>query len=424
MCISYCACTDNRGAVTHVCWPCRFPQLDRELHFGYQKNGSLVVAFSAEEEAHLGELLLKGKRNGVKRLRIVQKEELFRMEPHLNPAAIAALYSPDAGNLIPYEYAIALAENAVDNGVELRIRREVRAIDKAADGSFVVHAAYWEPRQYAEQVLGGGAAGGGGSLSDSALSAGLVLLALAGGQKYFAFSLEKADVLTVAIATGLAVAAVLLLNFLFSVMRGGGKGSGSKGAAALPSVGSGGTAVTVDEMRVGGSGSCSANDGVTVARESIKTRFIVNCAGGAADKISSLIGDNSFEIKPRLGDYIILSREQGKFARHTIFPCPDPVLGKGVLVQTTLWGMLILGPTARDTYLPEVMSQSHEDVQNFILQKCRQLVPSFDPKETIASFCGCRAKSTRGDWIIEPSAEAANFIQAAGIDSPGNILSF
>ena len=30
------------------------------------------------------------------------------------------MLSPDAGTLIPYEYTIALAENAVDNGVEAR----------------------------------------------------------------------------------------------------------------------------------------------------------------------------------------------------------------------------------------------------------------------------------------------------------------
>jgi L-2-hydroxyglutarate oxidase LhgO len=37
------------------------------------------------------------------------------------------------GTITPYEYAIALAENAVDNGVELRIRREVVAIQKEGD---------------------------------------------------------------------------------------------------------------------------------------------------------------------------------------------------------------------------------------------------------------------------------------------------
>jgi glycerol-3-phosphate dehydrogenase len=53
------------------------------------------------------------------------------------------------------------------------------------------------------------------------------------------------------------------------------------------------------------------------------------------------------------------------------------------------------------------------------LSKCKQLCPYFDPKETIHAFCGARAKSSRGDWIIEPSAQDGHFIHVAGIDSPG-----
>ncbi len=60
-----------------------------------------------------------------------------------------------------------------------------------------------------------------------------------------------------------------------------------------------------------------------------------------------------------------------------------------------------------------------ESVQEYILSKCKQLCPYFDPKETIHAFCGARAKSSRGDWIIEPSAQDGNFIHVAGIDSPG-----
>ena len=36
-----------------------------------------------------------------------------------------------------------------------------------------------------------------------------------------------------------------------------------------------------------------------------------------------------------------------------------------------------------------------------------------------SGFCGARSKSSRGDWIIEPSSKDANFIHVAGIDSPG-----
>ena len=65
-------------------------------------------------QKHLEELLARGHTNGVKNLKIVKGDELREMEPHLDPEATAALYSPDAGTLIPYEYTIALAENAAD----------------------------------------------------------------------------------------------------------------------------------------------------------------------------------------------------------------------------------------------------------------------------------------------------------------------
>jgi glycerol-3-phosphate dehydrogenase len=58
-------------------------------------------------------------------------------------------------------------------------------------------------------------------------------------------------------------------------------------------------------------------------------------------------------------------------------------------------------------------------VQEYRLSKCKRLVPSFDPKEIFHAFCGARAKNTRGDWIIEPSAKNGTMIHMAGIGSPG-----
>ena len=49
------------------------------------------------------------------------------------------------------------------------------------------------------------------------------------------------------------------------------------------------------------------------------------------DKIAAMVGDTSFKIKPRLGDYVLLNRNQGHLAKTTLFPCPHPVLGKGML---------------------------------------------------------------------------------------------
>jgi len=369
------------------------------------------------------------------------------MEPHVNPKAIAALYAPDAGNLIPYEFAIALAENAVDNGVELRIRRAVSSISSdEKSGIYTLSVDHWEPPEYAaampdeEKVVGTTVAavdaavgaqgssrksGGGKAIGSAMIQASIsMLLSLSAVHKVAPpiSTLYKISLEIVQLVGGLASITFGLI-YMYILVNGfslGGKPSSKsfKANELNAPVGTGGSKVTVDEMLVGGSGAKTALKGVTVGVETYKAKYIVNAAGGFSDKIAKMLGDNSFTIKPRLGDYLLLNRNQGHLARHTLFPCPGP-LGKGVLVQTTLWGNLILGPTARDTYLPEVMAQSIEDIQRFILSKCKDLVPTFDPTEVIHAFCGTRAKSSRGDWIIEACATSPHAIHAAGIDSPG-----
>jgi hypothetical protein len=68
--------------------------------------------------------------------------------------------------------------------------------------------------------------------------------------------------------------------------------------------------VTVKDMLVGGSGAASVMQGRVVEQETVRCRYIINCAGGASDQVAALIGDHSFKIKPRLGDYILLHRNQ------------------------------------------------------------------------------------------------------------------
>merc|ERR1711871_1068585 len=150
---------DKPGTVkAKYCWPGNqmFPQLDSELHFGFQRNGRLVVAKGAEDEAILEELMERADKNGVENCRIISKEELLEKEPYIHPDATAALYSPDAGTITPYEYAIALAENAVDNGVEIRIRRKVVdiKIENSGNGKgFTLKVKHWEPEAAAKRIF-------------------------------------------------------------------------------------------------------------------------------------------------------------------------------------------------------------------------------------------------------------------------------
>ena len=300
---------------------------------------------------------------------------------------------------------------------------------------------HWEPKDYVNarsrlgksidgnELDGDGDGGGGGSATTAIYRSGIAVSSLVIAGMGIAMALDGTVDDDARMKSAIATAFVLVVAVVLLVRPPpGGRGVRRVTTETLkdlvdgcsPPVGTGDIGrVGVADMFTGGSGSWNAVGGVTVGIETVWCRYVINCAGGASDKIARMIGDDSFYIKPRLGDYLLLNRNQGHLASRTIFPCPDPMLGKGVLVQTTLWGNLILGPTARDVHTEEARDMSRESVQEYILSKCKQLCPYFDPKETIHAFCGARAKSSRGDWIIEPSAKDGNFIHVAGIDSPG-----
>lgn len=109
-------------------------QLSENLDFPFQKTGSLVICLSGEEMPGLQELYDKGVANGVKGLKILDREEVLGMEPNITDDVYAALYAPSAGIVCPFGMNIALAENACTNGVEFRFNTEVLDIRKTENG--------------------------------------------------------------------------------------------------------------------------------------------------------------------------------------------------------------------------------------------------------------------------------------------------
>ena len=113
-----------------------YAQLDEELNFGYTECGSLVLAFSEADLITLEKLKVNGELNGVDDLEMIDQVKVRSIEPHINELVIGALFCPTVGITSPYELTIALAENAVANGVELRLSQQVVGIEK--DGTFHV----------------------------------------------------------------------------------------------------------------------------------------------------------------------------------------------------------------------------------------------------------------------------------------------
>ena len=109
--------------------------LAEELGVEYRRNGSLVVAFSKEEQETLLVLKKRGEENGVKGLEILDKAQLLEKEPNISEEALGALYAPTGGIVCPYGLTIAAIGNAMDNGAKLFTDFEVTQIQKI-DGKF------------------------------------------------------------------------------------------------------------------------------------------------------------------------------------------------------------------------------------------------------------------------------------------------
>lgn len=120
------------------------PELSKELDFPFWQNGSLVLCFAQEDRPKLTKLYNRGVENGVKGLRILEKEEVKAMEPNVSDEVVAALYAPTAGIVCPFGLTIALAENACSNGVEFYFGKQVTDIQKSGYGwkIFVGEEAY------------------------------------------------------------------------------------------------------------------------------------------------------------------------------------------------------------------------------------------------------------------------------------------
>jgi glycerol-3-phosphate dehydrogenase len=98
------------------------------LNVPFERNGSLVLAFTPEDKEHLLFLMDRGRTNGVKGLAILSPEEVFEMEPFLSKEILCALIAPSGGIVCPYELTLAASEVAHRNGVEYRFEHEVTGI--------------------------------------------------------------------------------------------------------------------------------------------------------------------------------------------------------------------------------------------------------------------------------------------------------
>jgi glycerol-3-phosphate dehydrogenase len=150
---------------------------------------------------------------------------------------------------------------------------------------------------------------------------------------------------------------------------------------------------------------------------SIRCRVAVNSAGLQADTIARLIGDESFEIYPRKGEFLVFDPPAGEPLERIILPVPTKRT-KGVLVFPTLDGRVIAGPTAVDQQDKQDWSVRPQ-ARDEILPAAYAIYPPLEGAEPIAAYAGLRPAGRDANYLIGVSPASPRLVNVAAIRSTG-----
>ena len=155
------------------------------------------------------------------------------------------------------------------------------------------------------------------------------------------------------------------------------------------------------------------------AQGDIKAKYVVNAAGVFSDTVARMIGDDSFKIIPRKGEYYLLDKAECSKVIHTVFVCPTE-MGKGILLSPTVDGNVLAGPTSVDIEEKDNTDTTAEGLKT-VSDNAPKSIPSINLRNSITAFTGIRAHTDRkdNDFIIGQSDKNERFINVAGIESPG-----
>lgn len=115
-----------------------FDQVAAELGVPFKRTGKLVVGFTDHDRENILKFKAIGEQNGVEGMRMIDKEEIERIEPHAGGEF--AMYVPSSGILDPMAYTIALADNAAQNGATFLFDHRVTGISRDAESDAYVIA--------------------------------------------------------------------------------------------------------------------------------------------------------------------------------------------------------------------------------------------------------------------------------------------
>jgi glycerol-3-phosphate dehydrogenase len=151
--------------------------------------------------------------------------------------------------------------------------------------------------------------------------------------------------------------------------------------------------------------------------ETASCRILVNCAGLGAGALARLAGDDSFDVYPRKGEFLVFEPPRDRPLDRILLPVPSAGT-KGVLVFPTVDGRLIAGPTAVDQDDPGDWSV-RPDAAAEIVPKASAMYPALAECERVGAYAGLRPAGRGVNYVVGPSPDCRSLVNVAAIRSTG-----
>jgi glycerol-3-phosphate dehydrogenase len=256
-----------------------------------ERLGAVLIAWTQDRLQELPKILAKAHVNGVTDVRTLSVEEIYQLEPHVSRTALGGLIVPGEGILCTFTLPLALATEAVANGVTLKLNHRVEAVQQA-NGALVL------------------------STSSGPLSC----------------------------------------------------------------------------------------------------RYLINAAGLYSDAVDHMLGHDDFAVTPRRGELIVFDKFGRSMVNHVLLPVPTSIT-KGVLISPTVFGNVMVGPTAEDLKDKTDTSTSAKGL-DMLWQKGKAIMPTLLEEDVTATYAGLRAATQHSDYQIRLHGDQ-RYICVGGIRSTG-----
>jgi glycerol-3-phosphate dehydrogenase len=152
------------------------------------------------------------------------------------------------------------------------------------------------------------------------------------------------------------------------------------------------------------------------ARGPVRATHLVNAAGLRSDEVDGMLGHSGFRVTPRRGELIVFDKLARGLVNHVLLPVPTEKT-KGVLVSPTIYGNLLLGPTAEDIEDKTDRSTTAGGLAS-LMEAGARILPALEDHEVTATYVGLRAATEHRDYQLTAHPDQ-RYVCAGGIRSTG-----